>query len=150
MIEKLTQQQQSSICGYLQLGADRATAVRMLGVSLAALQHAIVADEKFANEVDRAEGFCEFGHQHNIQKAGQDEKHWRASVWWLERRAADRYARSPAGAVTTADLQSFTSSLVAVLMDEFGDESALRRIRARMQALVSPLPTVSREDIDDE
>lgn len=128
----LDPQQQRQFCSVLQMGCDRETACHFLGISAGQLHHALLHDAPFLTQVLRAEASPEFNHMRNIYNAGKDEKHWRASVWWLERSAPERYARRATAALTTTQLRQAVEELAEVLLREIDDPQAQQRLLARL------------------
>ena len=90
---ELTQQQQRDVCLILSTGCDRLAAAKYVGCSPADLRRAMRNVPQFAADVRRNEAAIEMTHMRNVRNAARDDKHWRASVWWLERRAPERYGR---------------------------------------------------------
>src|SRR5687768_13729973 len=89
----LTDEQKSQIRGILSVGCDRQTAVDYVGCSLADIRRAMLEDAAFMADVRRAEAGIELMHMRNVQEAAEKKKEWRASVWWLEQRSPERFAR---------------------------------------------------------
>lgn len=130
---ELTEQQQRDVCLILSTGCDRLAAAKYVGCSLADLRRAIRNVPQFAADLRRAEAAIEMTHMRNVQNAAKDEKHWRASVWWLERRAPERYGRRDAGEITVPQLESFAAQLIAAVSEEVRDEGDRGRLLARLR-----------------
>lgn len=88
----LTLQQQSEVCSYIQLGCCTETAAASVGLTLAQLEEELQQDVEFSQKVLRCAAMVEAQHMKNVRQAAGDEKNWRASVWWLEHCATDKYA----------------------------------------------------------
>jgi len=71
----------------------------------------------------------------NLQNAAKDEKHWRASVWWLERRAPDRYARRAPDAISESQLQEFVEKLADVIVAEIASQDDRQRLLASLSRI---------------
>lgn len=78
--------EQAKFCAVLLLGCDRATACNFLGVTAERLHAEMGRDAAFAVEVLRSEAQAQVDHMRNVRAAALDEKNWRGSIWWLERR----------------------------------------------------------------
>jgi len=142
----LTSEQQRDVCLVLSLGCDREAAVKYVGCSLEELHREMIGDSAFAADVRRAEAASEMMHMRNVQNAARDEKHWRASVWWLERRAPERYGRRAVEAVTLRQLESFIALLVSAVMDEVRAADDRQRLLARLQHVADSLDELSQMD----
>jgi hypothetical protein len=133
----LTDEQKGQIYGILSVGCDRQTAANFVGCSLAAIRQTMQRDPAFADGVCRAEAGAELNHMRNVQQAAKDEKHWRASVWWLERRAPERYGPRGPGAIQSRQLKAFIEILSGILCDEVRDAAERQRILDRLNALAA-------------
>lgn len=121
------------------IGCDRWIATRYVGVTLEALRAALDADPTFAAELVRAEAQAELAHVKNIQQASRDERNWRASVWWLERRCADRYAPRPTDALAPAELKRLVAAVEVALADEIADPADRTRVLARLTRIADEI-----------
>lgn len=135
----LTDAQKREACLILSLGCDRETVADYLGCSASDIRQAMLQDERFADDVRRAEAGIELSHMRNIHNAAKDEKNWRVSVWWLERRAPERYGRRVAGAVTTRQLESIVAWLVDAVIEEIHDPADRDRLVSRLERLAASL-----------
>jgi hypothetical protein len=142
---ELTEQQQRDLCLIVSTGCDRLAAAKYVGCSLADLRRAMRNVPHFAADVRRAEATIEMTHMRNVQKAAQDEKHWRASVWWLERRAPERYGRREAGEVTALQLESFVAQLIAAVTEEVHDAEDRQRFVARLRRVAEAVQQTAAE-----
>lgn len=139
----LTDEQKREATLIASVGCDRETAAKYVGCSLQQLNATAYGDPAFAEQMRRAEAGCELAHMRNIQQASRDERHWRASVWWLERRLPERYARRDAGAVGRRDLASFLAKLSAdlagLLRDPEDRSRVLDTLKQAGESLSDPL-----------
>ncbi|MEM8944125.1 MAG: hypothetical protein AAGD11_03000 [Planctomycetota bacterium] len=103
------------------------------------LRRLMQSDEEFYRRLLRAEATPEFNHMRNVYNAAKDEKHWRASVWWLERRAPDRYARQLPETVTAAQLRNFVDELSAAIVGEVENDQDRERMLARLVSIAKGL-----------
>jgi len=139
----LTDDQKREFCLILLIGCDHETASNYLGCTLGQLQNALKQDPQFAKQLARAEATPEFIHMRNLHNAAKDEKHWRVSVWWLERCAPERYARRSPDAISAAQLRQ----IIKELGDAIAGEVASRDDRQR---LLTRLSKIAREVQDDQ
>lgn len=128
----LTPEQKRHVCAIAAIGCDRRIAVRYLGCDDRELQAELERDAEFARDLMQAEARAELTHIRNVQQAAQDDKHWRASVWWLERRAADRYGGSAAGSMTPAKARQFVETLATIIAEEVRGEADRQRLLYRL------------------
>lgn len=111
----LSDQQKGQLCGVLSVGCDLTTAANIVGCSLADIRRATRRDPAFAVSLRRCEATAELNHIRTVQEAAKDAKNWRASTWWLERHAPERFGPRRAGAVTTSQLKAYIGTLADVL-----------------------------------
>lgn len=140
---ELTPAQKSQVCSVLAVGCDRQTAVDYVGCSLAELRRALVADRSFLALVRRTEASIELTHMNNVKKAADSQKAWRASVWWLERRSPERYARR-ADSVTPGQLRAFVELVGDVLDETVRDADDRRHVLARLAELAQSAERMTR------
>ncbi|TWT91005.1 hypothetical protein Mal64_14040 [Pseudobythopirellula maris] len=132
----LTDEQQREACLILAVGCDRETAAKYVGCRVEDLDRQADSDADFQQRLRRAEASPELAHMRNIQQAGREEKNWRASVWWLERLAPERFARRDFGAVTRAELKRFIEALAEHIACEVQDEEDRSRLLERLRELI--------------
>jgi hypothetical protein len=130
----LTDEQKGRICGILSVGCDRQTAADFVGCSLAEIRQTMRLDADFLANVRRAEASIELSHMRNVQELAKEKKDWRASVWWLECRSPERFARR-SGTVTARQLKAFVAILVDMLSSEVSNADDRARIIARLRQL---------------
>jgi hypothetical protein len=131
----LTRQQKDTICGILSVGCDRQTAADYVGCSLADMRCQMQHDGQFLADVRRAEAGTELSHMRIVQETAKTKKDWRASVWWLERRSPERFARRSPGAITMRQLKSFVAILVDALRENIASHEDRDRVIARLKAI---------------
>ena len=98
---KLTPELQAEICKWISAGNTKKTACQCAGIDESTLYLWLQAGEKATsgkffelfNAIKKAQGQAKARLVLTIQKAGQDEKHWQANAWLLERSYADEYAQ---------------------------------------------------------
>ncbi len=117
------------------VGCDRETIAKYVGCGRDELDTALLLDRAFGCELRRAEAACELAHMRNLQQAGRDVRQWRASVWWLERRAPERYAKRDAGSVGRRDLVAFLRDVAGSIAAAVRNEDDRERVIAELQTL---------------
>ncbi len=123
----------------ISMGCDRETACNYLGKTAVELRAELQRDNAFRRQLLRAEATPEFSHTRNLYNAAKDEKHWRASVWWLERRAPERYAKRAPESITAAQLREVIEELTDVIISEVNDPQDRRRVLARLVQIAERL-----------
>lgn len=137
---RLKKEQKKEVCVIASIGCGREIAARYLGCSEAELETAIAKDKKFCDDLKQAEAGAELKHLRNVQRAAEDEQQWRASVWWLERRAPERYGKAISErAVSINRLRKFLESLAAVIAEEVQREEDRQRLLGRLETLAGEL-----------
>jgi hypothetical protein len=131
----LTDEQKAQVIGILSIGCDRQTVADYVGCTLADIRRAMRGDRLFAAEIRRAEASVEVTHMRNVQELAKEKKDWRASVWWLERRSPERFARRSPGAVTARQLKEYLAILADVLQHGVRDAEDRSRVLARLESL---------------
>jgi hypothetical protein len=135
MDESLTEPQKNKLCWMALLGCDRATLSKYVGVSPERLQRELLADADFARDLLHAEAEAELRHMGNVHRASQDEKHWRTSVWWLERRAKSDLA-APDDAALPPEVCAALEQLAEIVVAEITDPAARQSLRRRLMQVV--------------
>jgi hypothetical protein len=142
---ELTDEQKAQVYGILSVGCDRQTAANFVGCSLADIRRAMQRDPQFAVGVCRAEAGAELNHMRTIQQAAKDEKHWRASVWWLERRSPERFGPRGPRVVTARQLKAFIDVLADTLREEIRTTDDQQRVIARLKSLADSVDRMLRD-----
>jgi hypothetical protein len=135
----LTDEQKGQICGILSVGCDRETAANFVGCGSADISRAMLRDREFAAHVRRTEAGCELGHMRTVQEATKEPKNWRASVWWMERRAPERFGPRGAGQVTLRQLDEFLNVVADIVFDEIECRDDQQRVLVRMGEAIREL-----------
>ncbi len=123
----------------LSIGCDRETACKYLGFTFSQLRNELHDDPEFETQMYRAEATPEFNHMRNLNQAAKDEKHWRASVWWMERMSPERFARRAPNAVTMVQLKTFIEELADLIIAEIPDEDQRMRLLERLSQMTDSL-----------
>ncbi len=145
----LSDEQKQQFCSMLLVGCDRETASKYLGCTPTQLRDELKRNPEFSRQVLRAEGSAEFHQICNLHEATKDSKQWRASVWWLERKAPGRYARRVANAITEAEWQQFLESLADAIVTEITNEADRRRLLAYLARMAQAAHTDLAKDPRD-
>jgi hypothetical protein len=140
--------QKAKILDVMRLGADRATACHYVGVDAGQLQAEMTASEEFSRAVLRAQAEAELKHLGNIHRASQDEKHWRTSAWWLERRAAGR-ASGVTAAEALAQVAELVDVLAGIIVAEVPEAAVQRRLIERLLAALEGVEEPKSQIIDE-
>jgi hypothetical protein len=135
--------QKSKLLGMVLIGCAREAAAHTVGWSESQLRVELKTDEPFALELARSEGIAELHHMRAVKKATEDEKNWRASTWWLDRRSRDRKDRSNKRVVTSDELTEFVEDLVRIILTEITIEADRERLASIL------LSTVNEDDHDN-
>lgn len=133
----------------LMVGCDRETAGNYLGFSPSQLRNELQQDGDLLREVLRAEAAAVFHQIRNLHEATKDSKQWRASVWWLERRIPERFARRAANAISTTEWHQFLETLAEMVVTEISSEEDRQRLLARLSEIaeeVDAQPATSPSD----
>lgn len=133
--QPLGDQQKREFCLIVSIGCDRETASKYLGCTQRQLQRTLQQDSQFAKKLARAEATPEFIHMRNLHNAAKDEKHWRVSVWWLERCAPERYARRSPDAISAAQLRQIIKQLADAIAGEVSNGDDRQRLLTRLASI---------------
>jgi hypothetical protein len=133
MEEPLIQFDVGQLCLVIQGGCDRSTACKLVGITVEQLEVQMQRDAALRREVLTAEARPEVHHMTNILKASKDEKNWRSSIWWIERRDEQQEcsADSPGWstpAVVCAALERLAELIVAEIPDLDHRRAVLTRL----------------------
>jgi hypothetical protein len=142
----LTDEQKARICGVLTIGCDWQTAADLVGCTFAEIRRAMQADAGFAVSVRRAEARAELAHMRTVQDAAKEAKNWRASVWWMERHAPDRYGPRGAGEITARQLKAFTALMADILAGDASSPDSRQQLLARLSQLNDSVAQLLREE----
>ena len=131
----LTEQQQREFVAVLATGCPAQTAAAAVGASLAELTATLRANREFAVQAARVEALLEVAHMKNIRHTSLHAHNWRASVWWLERRYPEKYARGNPQAVSPEVFRQLLRDVANAVNDEVGDERDRTRLTSRLTTL---------------
>ncbi len=135
----LTAELKQQLVAVASLGCDRLTSSRYIGVSLEEVRAAIEGDAAFAVELVRAEAQAELTHMKNIHQASKEEKNWRVSVWWLERRRPEQYAPRRGETFGRAEAEKLAELLGTAVKAEVQDAQVAARIATRIADVLAKL-----------
>lgn len=134
----LTPQQKRDVALILGAGCDRQTAAHFVGCDVPTLNREAQGDPDFSAEMLRSEAGCELSHMRTLQQASRDPKHWRSSVWWLERHSPDRFGSRRADAIGRVEVSRFVASLAEAI-------AAVVRAKADRQRLLSHIDELAHQ-----
>jgi hypothetical protein len=126
--------EQGKVLGMVFMGCDLDIAAHTVGWSEERLAEECQQGSQFAKELALREGSVELHHMRNVHKAAEDVKNWRASTWWLARRAAERRERKKGQAFTISEIQAFLEELVDLVFDAIAGEADRDRLIASLLA----------------
>jgi hypothetical protein len=132
---QLSDELKRQFCSMLLVGCDRETAGNYLGFSPAQLRDEVKRDPDFFRQMLRAEASAEFHQIRNLHEATKDSKQWRASVWWLERKVPERFARRAANAITESEWRQFLETLADLITSEIASEADRQRLLSRLSQI---------------
>lgn len=127
-----TDDEKRECCLMISIGCDRETACNYLGKTAEQLRAELRDCPEFFKELLRAEATPEFNHMRNLYNAAKEEKNWRASVWWMERRAPERFARRLPDTLSTTQLRNFVEELAETIINEINDSQDRTRLLAKL------------------
>jgi len=137
--QNILNEETKEFCAIISLGCDHETACKYLGWSTVRLRRELRLNTSFVKQLARAEATPEINHMRNLRNAAQDEKHWRTSVWWLERRAPERYGRRSPEVITTDQLQQVIEQLADVIVDEVSSQAERKLLLIRFSEIAGSL-----------
>jgi hypothetical protein len=124
-----------TIVAMLANGSSRRVAARFVGCAPSTITRTAARDPEFAGQLARAEEGVEVHALRAIRTAAENERHWRAAAWLLERRNPEDFASRPPRLYTPAQVVEMFSRVLATLCDEIDDEHR-RRALERLDALL--------------
>jgi len=131
----------NDVCTVVSAGCDLETAAGFAECEAMDLACAFDTLKRFAIRIRHAEAAAELQHMTNILKAAKtkDGRFWRASVWWLERRAPERFARRPAGAITPAQLKQAILALNDMMQQKLDSPTDQQRINDSLTEIIGSI-----------
>lgn len=139
----ITDFEKGQLDAVLKMGCNRDTACKYAGVSADRLLAEMQRDPTFERSILHAESQPEVRHIGNVNKASQDEKNWRSSVWWLERREREQETAHDSSQWNyPAAVRDALDRLIEVVTTEIADPS-------RRQAVVAELLKLAGEGADE-
>lgn len=134
MGSEATAMERGKILGMVFMGCDLEVAAHTVGWTKEQLDEERQNIPEFASELALNEGKVELHHMRNVHKAAEDVKNWRASAWWLARRAAQRRECKKGQAFTVSEIQSFLGELVDLVFSMIASEADRDRLIASLLA----------------
>jgi len=136
---RFTEDEKRECCLMISIGCDRETAGNYLSKSPHEMRDEILRDPEFAQRLLRAEAMPEFKHMRNLFEAAKEEKNWRASVWWLERRSPERFARRTPDAVSATQLRQVIEELTEAIVGEVDQQEDRQRLLNRLRNIAQKI-----------
>jgi hypothetical protein len=136
MDEPLTDWLKNKLTSMALLGCDRTTLCKYAGISSALLQRELQADAQFTRDLLQAEADAEARHMKTIHLASQDEKNWRSSTWWIERRAELDGDGVGDPAALPPEVCRALEELADIIVLEIADGAARESLRRRLLQVV--------------
>ncbi len=138
----ITPEIQDQYSAMLGIGLSRRRAAWLLGFSESTVRSAMRRDEKFADDVLRAERRREILALRNVQEAGN--KSWRASKWFLERINPGAYVNPTNEARLERQVEQSAESLTDLILSEVDDPVLRRRIVDKLRRIRGGLGIIGR------
>jgi hypothetical protein len=133
----LTLQQKNDLCAVTQLGCDPTTARNYFSLTAEQLRSELERDPDFAQRLDQATAAAELHHMRNVHQAAKDEKNWRTSVWWLERRVPEHFGRRDPRALSPEQWADGLRDLAHAILEVIDDLVVRARVIARLQQITA-------------
>jgi hypothetical protein len=143
---QLTDEQKKDICMVVGVGCDRETAAKYARTTWVALHEAMNLDREFATEVRYKEAVVELQHMYQLREASKKEANWRASVWWLEALAPERYGPRGTGLVNTRQLKIFLEHVSTTLVVEVHNDEDRERLLAALKHAAEKVDQLLRDE----
>jgi hypothetical protein len=125
----------STICGLIGVGCSRRTAARYLGCSPATIINQMRRDEKFANDVRKAEVHRMVGPLQNLRE--QSNRSWRAAAWFLERTDREQFGRQLLEVASWQEVEKLFHSWADLSTESIQDPEVREQMKARAKQLIS-------------
>ncbi len=93
-------------------------AAQYVGCLPRAIQETADHDLGFAEKLRKKEQSVEITYLENIRKAAQDQRHWRAAAWALERIRPERYAQRRPDSITVEQVRNLLTQFTQVITEE--------------------------------
>lgn len=132
---RLSRRKRKLVLHALSLGADRQLAAHRVGMSLAELRLRVRGDRVFRDKMRRREAECELHYLTLLRRAAERKGGERIAMWWLERRAPDRFGERRATSVSPAQLDAICEELIDGLQQDVASEADRARIIDRLSQL---------------
>jgi hypothetical protein len=95
------------------------------------------SDPSFASRLAQAAASVEYTHVKSVKEAAQDPKNWRASVWWLEHCAAQKYAKRGPRAIRVERFENLRTAVLEAIDEELCDHGDRERLWRRLERLAT-------------
>jgi hypothetical protein len=126
----LTEKKKAEILAILSTGCGRGTAAAYVRCALKTIANTARRDPEFAANLAQRENSPEIAHLTNLNRAGKDERYWRASAWTLERMFPQKYGVRPPDSITPEQLSVLMTQVAEMIVREI----TVARVRKRVIA----------------
>ncbi len=141
--------QRRTFAGLVRIGCDLPTASWASGYSPAEVREQLMADIAFMRSVRRAESEFEAKHLQYLNKAAEDPKNWRVSMWVLERMLPDKYARQRPRTIRESQLIPLLKSLADAVVEGVADPEQRAALMARVTSTIQEIHPHVGEGLED-
>jgi hypothetical protein len=128
-----------TIAAMLGIGCDLSTAARVVGRSPAEVKALLGEDKTFLRDVEKYGSLFEGKHLKHLDKAAEDKKNYRVSMWLLERLRPDKYEKQRPRTIKESQLMPLLKSMAEMLVDGVEDEAAREALFDRVMATANAL-----------
>ncbi len=118
----LDEAKRKRIIALLANGSSRRIAAHYVGCAQSTITRTALRDPQFAAELAHAERNAEIEALHNLRKAAQNERYWRAAAWLLERRNPEDFAERQPNAATEEQVRQAVVALADVVLEGLSEE----------------------------
>jgi hypothetical protein len=138
----MTQKQKNELCMITQLGCDPTTARNYFSLTSQQLRNELELerDPDFAQRLAQATASAELHHMRNVHQAAKDEKNWRTSVWWLERRVPEHFGRRDPRSLSPEQWADALREMAQAILEVIDDLVVRARVIARLQQFTALSP----------
>jgi hypothetical protein len=132
----LDEEKRSLILNLLESGCGRATAACAVNCHPNTIVNTAKRDPEFADCLALAERKAEIAHLENVNAAGSNPQHWRASAWFLERVIPEKYGKTNRAAVSQSDMAKLVTEVANIIVQEIPVALYRKQVLKRFDALL--------------
>jgi len=142
------------ILAILTVGCSRRVAAAYVGCSPSTIRSTAQRDSRFAEQLRHADHQAELGYLSTIQKAGSQERYWRAAAWALERKNPEDFAPRHPDIVTLDQIAQLMTDFARLIEEEIPvaiyRQNVLKRLDESQRRLGIPQRKASRKAGESE